>query len=57
MMAPVTIEMPYVIVRACCSAASSRGRSWAGSVRGGGNCMTTGGRHPIGGGVVGGGPV
>jgi hypothetical protein len=46
-----------VIVRACCSAASNCGRSWTGSVRGGGNCITTGGRQPTGGGVVGGGPA
>jgi hypothetical protein len=56
MIAPATIAMPYVRVRARCSDSSRRGRSWAGSARGGGACTNRGGRQPAGGGVVGGGP-
>ncbi len=50
------MPIPYVTVRADRSAASIAARSCAGNARGGWGSATNGGRHPPGGGAVGGGP-
>ena len=50
------MPMPYVSVRALRSSSSIPALSCRGSSRGAAGCMTTGGRHPLGGGALGGGP-
>jgi hypothetical protein len=50
------MPMPYVSVRALRSSSSIPALSCGGSSRGAAGCMTTGGRHPLGGGALGGGP-
>jgi hypothetical protein len=56
-MAAATMPTPYVTVFAAPSASSSAPTSWAGMLRGGGGCCTTGGRQVPGGGSVRGGPA